>query len=124
METLLSCKRFCKTSRYYNYIDKPKVDFEVFNAGGDKNNFTKKMIVDEIIRLIPNANVKYRKQSSDPRNYKVSFEKVKSRLGFEPTHLVQDGIKELVEALRIGVYKDSMTNKNKYGNYVIKTDSN
>ena len=26
--------------------DKSKVNFEIFNAGGNKNNFTKKMIVD------------------------------------------------------------------------------
>jgi nucleoside-diphosphate-sugar epimerase len=30
-----------------------KVYFQVFNAGGDKNNFTKKMIVDDILKIIP-----------------------------------------------------------------------
>ncbi|HDL00908.1 MAG TPA: NAD(P)-dependent oxidoreductase [candidate division Zixibacteria bacterium] len=101
------------------HAEKDKVDFEVFNAGGDVNNFTKKMIVDEILKEIPDGKIKYGENGSDPRNYKVSFSKVKNVLGFEPNFTVQDGIKELVEALKLGLYSDSMQNKNKYGNYVI-----
>ncbi len=97
--------------------EKDKVNFEVFNAGGDINNFTKKMIVEEIFKYIPEGKVKYGKQGSDPRNYKVSFMKVKEILGFEPEYRVNDGIKELVNALKMGVYSDSLLNKNKYGNY-------
>ncbi len=99
--------------------EKEKVNFEVFNAGGDINNFTKKMIVDEILKNIPDGKIKYGQNGSDPRNYKVSFDKVKKRLGFEPEFTVQDGIKELVEALKIGLYSDSIENKNKYGNYTL-----
>lgn len=100
--------------------EKEKVNFEVFNAGGDKNNFTKKMIVDEILKCVPNGIVKYSKHGSDPRNYKVSFAKVKNKLGFEPAFSITYGIKELVDALKIGVYSDSILNKSKYGNYEIK----
>lgn len=99
--------------------DSNKVDFEVFNAGGNVNNFTKKMIVNNIIDLIPKSEVRYGANGSDPRNYKVSFAKVKDILGFEPEFSVQDGIKELVEALKIGLYTDSLSDKNKYGNYTI-----
>lgn len=97
--------------------EKDKVNFEVFNAGGDINNFTKKMIVEEIFKYIPEGKIKYGKQGSDPRNYKVSFMKVKEILGFEPEYRVNDGIKELVNAFKMGVYSDSLLNKNKYGNY-------
>ena len=96
-----------------------KVHFEVFNAGGDVNNFTKKMIIDEIIKHLPNSKVKYSSNGSDPRNYKVSFSKVYNVLGFSPKYLVKDGIKELVNALKMGLYKDSLENKNSYGNYSI-----
>jgi nucleoside-diphosphate-sugar epimerase len=99
--------------------DKSIVGFEVFNAGGDVNNFTKKMIVDEIVKYVPEGKVKYGTQGSDPRNYKVSFSKVKKALGFEPEFTVTDGIKELVEAFSIGMYSDTDENKNKYGNYKI-----
>ena len=97
--------------------EKEKVNFEVFNAGGDINNFTKEMIVNEILKQIPTGKVKYKEQGNDPRNYKVSFLKVKNILWFEPAFTVSNGIKELVEALKIGIYSDSVMNKAKYGNY-------
>lgn len=99
--------------------DKTKVDFQVFNAGGDLNNLTKKMIVDEILKQIPYGNVKYGVNGNDPRNYRVSFKKVRETLGFEPRFSVKDGVTELIDALKIGLYSDSMENKNRYGNYEI-----
>lgn len=101
------------------HADNKSVYFEVFNAGGDINNYTKKMIVDEILKNLPDAKVRYGKHGSDPRNYKVSFNKVKNELGFEPHFTIEHGVKELVNALRIGVYADSINNKDKYGNYTI-----
>lgn len=98
---------------------KEKVNFEVFNAGGDINNYTKKMLIEEIMTHLPDAKVSYSANGSDPRNYKVSFKKVKETLGFEPEYSVKDGVKELIEALDLGLYSDSTENKNKYGNYKI-----
>ena len=100
--------------------DSEKVYFEVFNAGGEVNNFTKKMIVDTIAAYIPGAQIKFGANGSDPRNYKVSFKKAKDTLGFEPKFTVKDGIEELIHALKIGVYGDSLGNKNRYGNYEIE----
>jgi len=97
--------------------EREKVNFEVFNAGGDINNATKQMLIDEILNRVPNANVSYSENGSDPRNYRVTFDKVKNILGFEPKYTVKDGVDELVDALEIGLYKDSVTNKNRYGNY-------
>ena len=99
--------------------DKEKVNFEVFNAGGDVNNFTKKMIVDEVLNHFSSGKVIYNSKGSDPRNYRVSFKKVKEVLGFEPMFTVEEGIKELVEALKVGLYNDSVDNPERYGNYKI-----
>ena len=96
-----------------------KINFEVFNAGGEINNSTKKMIVDIIKSNIPDAKVKYGTNGSDPRNYKVSFKKVKDILGFEPRYTINYGIEELIKAFDLGVYRDSLTNKANYGNYEI-----
>jgi hypothetical protein len=38
-------------------------------------------------------------RDEDPRDYKVSFEKIHSELGFEPVNRVPDGIEEIVGAL-------------------------
>ncbi len=95
------------------------VAFQVFNSGGDINNSTKKMLIDEIIKIIPDAKVKFQKHGSDPRNYRVSFVKVKQVLDFEPQFSIQDGIKELLEALKLNIFKDVQECKNFYGNYEI-----
>ena len=100
-----------------------QVAFEVFNAGGDENNFTKKMIVDCILDQIPDGKVKYSTAGSDPRNYRVSFDRVKQVLNFEPNYSVQFGISELISAFNEGKYLDALDNPNDYGNFVINDAS-
>ncbi len=99
--------------------DREKVNFEVFNAGGNINNATKQILIDEIIKVVPEAKVIFSENGSDPRNYRVNFKKVKNILGFEPKYTIKDGVEELVNAFKIGLYKDSLYNKNRYGNYKI-----
>jgi len=38
----------------------------------------------------------------DPRNYRVSFEKIKKNLKFKIEHTVQDGILEIIEKINDG----------------------
>ena len=93
-----------------------RVAFDVFNAGGDVNNATKQMIVDSILTEIPGAPVRYQEHGPDPRNYRVSFAKVRDRLFFEPRHTIGDGIRELVSAMRNGSYHRIDTPPGFYGN--------
>ena len=60
-----------------------KVAFDVFNVGCTEENYTKQMLVEEIKKQIPEAKVKYVQKNEDPRDYRVSFEKIKERLGFQ-----------------------------------------
>lgn len=101
------------------YAEREKVYFQIFNAGGDKNNFTKKMILECITKKINNCDIVYNQNDGDPRNYRVSFKKVKDILNFEPIFSVEKGIEELINALQIGLYSESLINKNMYGNYNI-----
>lgn len=90
------------------------VAFEVFNAGGDANNFTKRMLVDAIRERLPSAPVRFQEHGEDPRNYRVDFTRVRERLGFEPAYTVRHGIRELVEALDAGFFRVTGP---VYGNY-------
>ncbi|MBP98382.1 NAD-dependent epimerase/dehydratase [Candidatus Poribacteria bacterium] len=96
-----------------------KIAYEVFNAGGDVNNFTKQGIVEKIREQAKNPNVIYQANSSDPRNYKVSFEKVKTVLKFEPEYKISDGISEVFEAIESGFFDGIDTPTKTYGNYKI-----
>ena len=98
---------------------KEKVHGEVFNVGSDENNFTKRMIVDAIVKHIPDANVAYNEGGVDPRNYRVSFDKVKTQLGFVADHSVESAIEELVGAIQNQLFVDVDGRKNFHGNYQV-----
>ena len=96
-----------------------KVLFEIFNAGGDVNNATKQMIVDTILKRVPNGKVKYQDHGSDPRNYRVNFDKVKNVFGFEPNYTIEDGISELICAIKDHIFDHVDKNRYFFGNYEI-----
>lgn len=97
-----------------------KVAFEVFNAGGEINNFTKQGIVDIILEFMPGAIVRYREHGSDPRNYRVNFGKIRQTLGFEPEYRVKDGVRELLDAINEHVFDRVDAMRNFHGNYEIE----
>ena len=75
------------------------VDGEVFNVGNSNENYRKIDLVEELLRHIASGQVEYVHRDEDPRDYKVSFEKVKRVLGFETTETVPSGIAEIITAL-------------------------
>jgi nucleoside-diphosphate-sugar epimerase len=76
-----------------------KVSGRVFNAGHSDENYRKLDLVEIITEQLGRGDVEYVSRSEDPRDYKVSFERIKSELGFEPVNRVPGGIEELVGAL-------------------------
>jgi nucleoside-diphosphate-sugar epimerase len=76
--------------------------FEVYNVGDTSENYQKKMIVEEIQKFLPEARIKYVTRNEDPRDYRVTFAKIKSRLGFEILFRVPDGIRETIKAIQDG----------------------
>ena len=71
----------------------------IFNAGFSKENFTKRQIVDQLVKLLPDLEVEYIPLSDDKRNYKVDFKKIESFLGLKNQFSVLMGFKEILEAL-------------------------
>jgi nucleoside-diphosphate-sugar epimerase len=71
----------------------------VFNAGHSDENYRKLDLVEIITDQLGRGDVEYVSRSEDPRDYKVSFERIKDELGFEPVNRVPTGINELVGAL-------------------------
>lgn len=97
-----------------------RVGFEVFNAGGDVNNFTKQGIIDAIKAFLPDAPVRYQEKGPDPRNYRVDFRKVRETLHFEPAMTVPDGVRELLWGLNEHLFDGVEANRNFYGNYELR----
>lgn len=92
---------------------------EVFNVGDNDQQFTKRMIVEEAEKHIVGAQSAYREGSTDPRNYRVSFDKIAERLGFRLDHTVQAYVGALVAAVQAGVFPDVHGNA-KYGNSEVR----
>jgi nucleoside-diphosphate-sugar epimerase len=79
---------------------------QVFNAGRSGENYRKLDLVDEIGKQIDRGKVSYVKRDEDPRDYKVSFDKIRAQLGFETLMTVPDGIAEIIGALDAGAFGD------------------
>jgi nucleoside-diphosphate-sugar epimerase len=86
--------------------DEGLVTGEVFNAGRSGENYRKLDLVEEIGRQIDRGRVSYVRRDEDPRDYKVSFDKIRSALGFETENIVRDGIAEIIVALDDGRFRD------------------
>jgi nucleoside-diphosphate-sugar epimerase len=76
-----------------------QVSGEVFNAGRSGENYRKLDLVEEIKKQTDRGKVNYVHRDEDPRDYKVSFDKIRERLGFETLMTVPDGIGEILAAL-------------------------
>lgn len=83
-----------------------KVAFEVFNVGDSSENYQKKMIVEEIIKFLPDANIRYVEKQEDPRDYRVNFDKISRVLDFKITKTVPDGIVQILQVVRDGFITD------------------
>ncbi len=111
-------KDFCRLIYMTIMFKNKKIIGQVFNAGGDKNNFTKKGIVNLVKKKIKKNNIFFKKNDVDPRNYKVNFNKVKKILNFTPIYSVQYGINEILNALKNNKIKKIKKEKI-FGNYKI-----
>jgi nucleoside-diphosphate-sugar epimerase len=83
-----------------------KVAREVFNVGRSGENYRKLDIVEVIQSQMDTGKVSYVHRDEDPRDYKVSFDKVREVLGFETLMTVPDGIAEVAAALSAGAFPD------------------
>jgi nucleoside-diphosphate-sugar epimerase len=78
----------------------------IFNVGSSSENYRKLDLVEEIGKQMGDIDVEYTPRDEDPRDYKVSFDRIKGVLGFEAKMTVPDGITEIIAALRGGVFGD------------------
>lgn len=81
-------------------------DHETFNTGNTSQNFQKIDIVRLIQKIIPSAKIKFVHKDEDPRDYRVSFEKISEKLGFHIQYRIEDGIDEVYQLIKSEIIKD------------------
>jgi len=80
--------------------NKEKMKDNVYNVGSDEMNYSKKEICEIIKKEVPTVYFNYADigEDADKRNYKVSYEKIKS-LGYKTNIDISTGIKEIVKVI-------------------------
>ena len=62
------------------------------------------MILDLIVKYVQNSRISYKKGGTDPRNYRVSFNKINKILNFNVKIMAEDSIKKLVNSIDNGLF--------------------
>jgi nucleoside-diphosphate-sugar epimerase len=83
--------------------DRAKLAGEVFNVGADPSNIQVLNLAFRVRDAIPGTEVVHAPTDPDLRDYNVSFEKVRRVLDFRTEHTIDEGIREVLAALREGV---------------------
>jgi nucleoside-diphosphate-sugar epimerase len=84
------------------------VSGEIFNAGSFELNHRLSEVAEIISTVIPTVEVE-RVDNQDRRNYRVSFDKIHSRLGFVCERTLEHGIRDLAGMVRGSAVKDFST---------------
>jgi nucleoside-diphosphate-sugar epimerase len=95
---------------------------QIFNLGSSQGNLTKDEIVTLILKRLPETIVRYKDMTfgGDMRDITVSFEKVQQLLGFTSTLSVDDGIREVLHALRDRVINNPHDNRFRNAQFIVQ----
>lgn len=102
--------------------DKEKIQGQVFNLGTDNGNYSKDDIVRFILKRMPETIVEYKDLTfgGDMRDISVSFEKIKQVLGFETTLDVDDGVREVLFALKSGLIRNPTEDRYRNAQFIVQ----
>jgi nucleoside-diphosphate-sugar epimerase len=94
---------------------------QVFNLGSASGNLTKDEIVKEILKRLPETNVRYKDWTfgGDMRDFHVSFKKVRQKLGFETKLNVEDGVREVLHAIRSGIIENPQDQRYRNAKFIV-----
>jgi nucleoside-diphosphate-sugar epimerase len=104
-------------------VDAPRelIGNEIFNVGSNEQNYTIAQIGRLVHEQVISAELLINDQDTDRRNYRVSFNKIRNILGFQPEWTVEQGITQVLEAIANGEiddYRDA-----KYSNVKFLTEA-
>lgn len=78
----------------------------ILNVGDNFENYQLRDLKEELESRIEGVRVRIVPEASDPRTYRVSFDRIERLWGFRSTRRVGDGIEEVARALRSGAIPD------------------
>ena len=105
-------------------LDAPveKVRGQVYNLGTPDGNLSKNDIVGLVMKRLPETHVTYKDLTfgGDMRDISVSFEKIRRELGFEATLTPDDGVREVLYALKSGLIKNPQDGRYRNARFIVQ----
>lgn len=105
-------------------LDAPldKIRRQIYNLGTEKGNYTKDQIVEHVLRRMPETVVEYKDLTfgGDMRDISVSFAKIKRELGYEATLDIDDGVRELLFALKSGLIRNPLDERYRNAQFIVQ----
>ena len=98
-----------------------KIRGQVFNLGSAEGNYTKDQIVALILKRLPETVVRYKDMTfgGDMRDISVSFAKIQENLGFQTQLTPDDGIREVLRALRLGIIQNPQDPRYRNARFIV-----
>lgn len=95
---------------------------QIFNLGSNHGNHTKDEVVTYILKRLPETHVRYKDLTfgGDMRDIAVSFDKIENTLGFTATRSVDDGVREVLQALQTGLIKDPANERYRNARFIVQ----
>jgi len=102
--------------------EKEKVRGQVFNLGAENGNYSKNDVVRLVLKRMPETIVEYKDLTfgGDMRDISVSFEKIKRVLGFNTTLTVDDGVREVLFALKSGLIRNPAHDRYRNAQFIVQ----
>lgn len=98
-----------------------KIRGQVYNLGSAEGNYTKDQIVALILKRLPETVVRYKDMTfgGDMRDISVSFAKIQENLGFQTQLTPDDGIREVLRALRLGIIQNPQDPRYRNARFIV-----
>jgi nucleoside-diphosphate-sugar epimerase len=102
--------------------ERARIAGQVFNLGTDQGNYSKDDIVKLVLKRLPQTTVEYKDLTfgGDMRDITVSFAKIRNTLGFETTLDVNDGVREVLFALKNGIIQNPTDARYRNAQFIVQ----
>lgn len=99
-----------------------KIRGQVYNLGDDHGNLSKEQIITLIRKRLPETHVHYKDLTfgGDMRDISVSFDKIRREMGFAPRFSVDDGIREVLAALRQRLFRNPLDPQHRNAPFIVQ----
>lgn len=99
-----------------------KVRCQIYNLGSESGNYTKDQIVGLVLKRLPETVVTYKDMTfgGDMRDISVSYEKIQRELGFQTRCTPDDGIREVLHAIRTGLISDPRDPRYRNAQFIVQ----